>query len=54
MANDFFKRFVRSLSGDPSMEVEIENLVLDKNVLDKGASGKDASGKDADKQSLQT
>ena len=49
MANDFFKRFVRSLSGDPSMEVEIENLVLDQSVLDKGASGKDA-----DKQSLQT
>ena len=29
MANDFFSGFVRSLSGDPSMEVEIENLVLE-------------------------
>ena len=28
MANDFFRDFVVSLSGDPSMEVEIENLVL--------------------------
>ena len=35
MANDFFKGFVRVLSGDPSMEVEIENLVLDKGVPDK-------------------
>ena len=54
MANDFFKRFVRSLSGDPSMEVEIENLVLDKGVLDKGVLDKSVSGKDADKQRLQT
>ena len=43
MANDFFTGFVRSLSGDPLMEVEIETLVLDKGVLDK----------DADKQGLQ-
>ena len=28
MANDFFKGFVRALSGDSSMEVEIENLVV--------------------------
>ena len=53
MANDFFKGFVRSLSGDPSMEVEIENLVLDKSVLDKSVLDKSVSGKDADKQGLQ-
>ena len=35
MANDFFKGFVRALSGDPSMEVEIENLVIDKGVPDQ-------------------
>jgi carbon monoxide dehydrogenase subunit G len=37
MANDFFTGFVRSLSGDPLMEVEIETL-----VLKKGGLGKDA------------
>ena len=35
LANDFFKRFVRTLSGDASMEVEIENLVVDKGVPDQ-------------------
>ena len=37
MANDFFTGFVRSLSGDPLMEVEIETL-----VLEQGGLGKDA------------
>ena len=37
MASDFFTGFVRSLSGDPLMEVEIETL-----VLEKGGLGKDA------------
>ena len=35
MANDFFTNFVRSLSGDPLMEVEIETLNLEKEVLEK-------------------
>lgn len=38
LANDFFKRFVRTLSGDASMEVEIENLVVDKGVPDQQVS----------------
>jgi len=38
MANDFFRGFVRTLSGDPTMEVEVENLVLDKSVTDKDLS----------------
>ena len=37
MASDFFTGFVRSLSGDPLMEVEIETL-----VLEKGGLGEDA------------
>jgi carbon monoxide dehydrogenase subunit G len=37
MANDFFTGFVRSLSGDPLMEVEIETLVLEKGGLGKNA-----------------
>ena len=37
MANDFFTGFVRSLSGDPLMEVEIETLNLDKKALEKDA-----------------
>jgi len=35
MANDFFTGFVRSLTGDPLMEVDIETLVIEKNVLGK-------------------
>jgi hypothetical protein len=35
MANDFFTGFVRSLSQDPLMEVEIETLVLEKDSLGK-------------------
>jgi hypothetical protein len=53
MANGFFTGFVRSLSGDPLMKVEIETLVLDKGVLDKGVLDKGVLDKDADKQGLQ-
>ncbi len=60
MANDFFTGFVRSVSGDPLMEVEIETLNLEKEALGKEALGKEASGKeavekqDAVKQEFQT
>jgi carbon monoxide dehydrogenase subunit G len=37
MANDFFTGFVRYLSGDPLMVVEIETLNLDKKALEKEA-----------------
>jgi len=59
MANDFFTGFVRSLSGDPFMEVEIENLALDKEGFDKGVVEKGAliegtvEKQDADNQGLQ-
>ena len=32
MADDFFTGFVRSLTGDPLMEVDIETLIIEKNV----------------------
>ncbi len=55
MANDFFTGFVRSVSGDPLMEVEIETLNLEKAALGKAALGKAALGKAASvKQESQT
>jgi carbon monoxide dehydrogenase subunit G len=47
MANDFFTGFVRYLSGDPLMVVEIETLNLDKKALEKEALEKDAPVKEA-------
>jgi len=35
MANDFFTGFVRYLTGDPLMEVEIETLIIEKKAPEK-------------------